>query len=60
MTKGYSQISLPDALYEKVRKYVEQHPEFVSVSDFVKYIVRKELDRASEYGGPKHLKKDEE
>jgi Arc/MetJ-type ribon-helix-helix transcriptional regulator len=45
MVKGYRTISLPASLLSQVEEFLEKHPEFTSVTDFVKYAVRKELDR---------------
>ncbi len=45
MVKGYRTISLPESLIKQVDEYIKKHSEFTSVSDFVKYSVRKELDR---------------
>ncbi len=45
MPKGYRQVSLPDELYEMIRSYVDQHPEYSSVADFVKETIRNELKK---------------
>ena len=43
MAKGYRQVSLPEPLYEQMLEYLKLHPEYTSVADLVKELVRKEL-----------------
>ena len=43
--KGYRQVSLPEALYREIEANMKRGGAFTSVADFVKYVVRKELER---------------
>ena len=43
--KGYRQVSLPDALYEEIKANLGRSGSFTSVADFVKYAVRRELEK---------------
>jgi Arc/MetJ-type ribon-helix-helix transcriptional regulator len=43
MAKGYRQVSLPEPLYEQMLEYLKSHPEYTSVADLVKELVRREL-----------------
>ena len=43
MTKGYRQIAIPEPLYEQVKRFLEKHPEYTSMADLVKELLRKEL-----------------
>ncbi len=43
--KGYRQVSLPDALYEEIKTNLGRSGSFTSVADFVKYAVRRELEK---------------
>ena len=45
--KGYRQVSLPDALYREIEANVKRAGSFTSVADFIKYVVRKELERGA-------------
>ena len=43
--QGYHSISLPDGIYDEIRKKIEgSNGNFTSVADFVKYVIRKELE----------------
>jgi Arc/MetJ-type ribon-helix-helix transcriptional regulator len=44
--KGYRQVSLPDALYREIEEAMKKGHSYTSVADFVKYVVRKELERS--------------
>ncbi len=44
--KGYRQVSLPDALYREIEEALRKGHSYTSVADFVKYVVRKELERS--------------
>jgi len=46
MTKGYRQIAIPEPLYEQVKKYLEEHPEYTSMADLVKELLRGELNKS--------------
>ena len=43
--KGYRQVSLPDALYREIEANLKKGGSFTSVADFIKYVVRKELEK---------------
>ena len=43
--KGYRQVSLPDALYREIEANLKRLGSFTSVADFIKYVVRKELEK---------------
>jgi predicted CopG family antitoxin len=43
MAKGYRQISIPDPLYEQVLKFLKKHPEYSSVADLVKELLRDKI-----------------
>ena len=45
MAKNYRQVSLPEPLYTQLKDYVEAHPEFTSIADFLKQLIRIELDK---------------
>ena len=46
MTTGYRQIAIPEPLYEQVKKYLEEHPEYTSMADLVKELLRGELNKS--------------
>ena len=37
------QVSLPEPLYEQMLEFLKSHPEYTSVADLVKELVRREL-----------------
>jgi Arc/MetJ-type ribon-helix-helix transcriptional regulator len=45
MAKNYRQVSLPEPLYTQLKDYVDAHPEFTSIADFLKQLIRIELDK---------------
>ena len=61
MPKGYRTVSLPEPLYEQMKDYVDTHPEYTSVADFLKELIRKELARLESVPAriPKERKKED-
>ena len=51
MVKGYRQVSLPEPLYVKVVEYLQEHPEYTSVADFIKELLREELKESKRSKG---------
>ncbi len=48
--KAWTTLSFPAELYERVKNFIEKHPEegYTSITEFVKETVRKRLERLQE------------
>lgn len=46
VVKGYRQVSVPDAFYEEVEKFLQKHPElgYTSLAEFVRVAVREKME----------------
>jgi Arc/MetJ-type ribon-helix-helix transcriptional regulator len=49
-TRNYGNISLPKPIIQQIKRAIEQHPDYSSISEFVKDAVRRRLEELGIYG----------